>query len=158
MSDPGRPFGSRLKGKFKALYNRLSESRRPFNENLSTGLRLGFTSASVHLMLMRSLQGVLRLQKAQLWYISTLCVNKFFCSYFMGHQNVLQGAHNLIIKGSNFYTAQNVCSMMVVITEILIQFFFSRWSLTNNAAAFRMIHFPFPRNQIQVPYLQVVRI
>ena len=109
-------------------------------------------------LLIRSSQGVLRLQKAQLWYISTLWVNKFFCSYFMGHQNVLQGARNFIIKGSNFYSAQNVCSvMMVVINEILNQFFFSRWNLTNKAAAFRMIHFPFPRNQIQVLYLQVMR-
>ena len=125
MSDPGRPFGSRLKGKFKALYNRMSEPRRPFNENLSTGLWLGFTSACVRLMLTRFLQGVLRLQKAQLWYISTIWVNKFFCSYFMGHQNVLQGAHNFVIKGSNFYTAQNVCSViMVVMIEILIQFYF----------------------------------
>ena len=123
MSDPGRPLGSRLKGKFKALYNRLSKSRRPFNENLPTGSRLGFTSASVHLM-PTFLQGVLRLRKAQLWYMSTLWVNKFFCSYFMGHQNVLQGAHNFIIRGSNFYIAQNVCSaMIVVIIDILIQFF-----------------------------------
>ena len=124
MSDPGRPLGSRLKGKFKALYNRLSKSRRPFNENLPTGLRLGFISASVRLMLTRFLQGVLSLRKAQRRYMSMLWVNKFFCLYLMGYQNVLQGAHNFIIRGSNFYIAQNVCSaMIVVIIEILIQFF-----------------------------------
>ena len=34
----------------------------------------------------------------------------------------MPGAHNFVIKGSNFYSAQNVCSvMMVVIIEILIQ-------------------------------------
>jgi tetratricopeptide (TPR) repeat protein len=40
----------------------------------------------------------------------------------MGHQNVLQGAHNFIIKDSNFYIAQNVCSViMMVILKIVIR-------------------------------------
>lgn len=47
---------------------------------------------------------------------------KFFCSYYMGHQSVLQGAQNVVIEGSNFHIAQNVCSaVMVVIFEILIR-------------------------------------
>ncbi|KIJ91317.1 hypothetical protein K443DRAFT_14508 [Laccaria amethystina LaAM-08-1] len=73
MSDPNRPLGSRLKGNFKALYDRFSESRRPPNENLSTGSRRSpeFTSEAMAL-------------------------------------NVLQGAHNFIIKDSNFYIAQNM--------------------------------------------------
>ena len=41
----------------------------------------------------------------------------------MGHKNALQGAHNFIIKGSNYYGAQNVGSViMVVIIDLLIQF------------------------------------
>ena len=40
----------------------------------------------------------------------------------MEYQNVLLGAHNFVIKGSNLNSAQKLCSvMMVVILEILIQ-------------------------------------
>jgi hypothetical protein len=98
MSDPGRPLGSRLKGKFKALYDQLgfSESRRPFNENLSTGLRLGFTSISVHLMLIISLEGIPRLRrKAQLWCMSTLWVKQSLLLIFYGTLECIAGSSQL---------------------------------------------------------------
>ena len=76
----------------------------------------------------------------------------------MRHQNVLPGAHNFVIKGSNLYSAQKVSSVtMVVVFQILIQYS-SRLSFINTAAAFTMMHFQFPRSQIQVLYLLVVRI
>ena len=54
----------------------------------------------------------------------------------MGHQNALQGAHNFIIKGSNFYGAQNVCSvMMVVVIEILIQFVFFKMEFNQQSSS-----------------------
>lgn len=72
MSDPGRPLGSRLKGKFQALYDRLSESPHSSNENLATGSRVSGVMAGAAAL------------------------------------NVLQGAHNFVIKDSNFYSAQNM--------------------------------------------------
>ena len=89
MSDPGCPLGSRL------MYDQLSESRHPFNENLTTGLRLGFTSISVYLILMRSLQGVLRLHKAQLWCMFTLWNKKILPLIFHGTLECIAGSSQL---------------------------------------------------------------
>ena len=98
MSDPGRPLESRLEGKFKAPHNRLSDSR-PFDGNLSGGLRLGFTSASVRLMLTRSLQGVVRLQKAQLWCMSILWVKRILLLILCGTPECIAGSSQLHYQG-----------------------------------------------------------
>ena len=98
MSDPVFPLESRLEGKFKAPHNRLSDSR-PFDGNLSAGLRLGFTSASVRLMLTRSLQGVLRLQKAQFWCMSILRVKQILLLILHGTPECITGSSQLHGQG-----------------------------------------------------------
>ena len=93
MSDPLRPLRSHL------MFDRFSESYHPFNENISIGLRLGFTSISVNVVLMRSLQGGLTLQKAQLWCMFMLWVKQVLLLIFHGTQECIAGSSQLHNQG-----------------------------------------------------------
>ena len=119
MSDPGRPLESCLKGKSRALVNQFSESRRPFNDNPSTGSRLG-SASDFHNCAFYSDEIFIRLPEITSEGTALVRVHfgliKFLFSHFMGHQNVLPGAHNFVIKGSNLYSAQKVCLVMMVVS------------------------------------------
>jgi hypothetical protein len=100
MSDPNRPLGSRLKGNFKALYDRFSESRRPPNENLSTGSRLAPTSRSVHPYSDEMLEDHLSLhQKPWLWCVLPLQLNQVLLLIFHGTPECIAGSSQLHYQG-----------------------------------------------------------
>ena len=69
----------------------------------------------------------------------------------------MQGGRNINMRDTTLYVAQNVCT---VTTALMFKIFIRLWRLRfmDMPAGVKMIHPLFPKDQIQVPYLQVVRI
>ncbi|EDR03559.1 uncharacterized protein LACBIDRAFT_331336 [Laccaria bicolor S238N-H82] len=92
-------LGSVLKSKFNALYGQFLESHHPFKENLSTESRSGLLPYLYIYSdeILTSARGYSKRQS-------------------FGHLNVLPGAHNFVIKGSNLYNAQKKLNSTALFT------------------------------------------
>jgi hypothetical protein len=114
MSDLNRPHENRLKGKFKGLFGRLMGADRPPNER-SGSSRLAFmTPIPTDSILTRYRSTFTRAPQATGEETSLVCLqcannSPAHIPCLRESQNVMQGAHNFIMRDSTFYVAQNVC-------------------------------------------------
>ena len=148
---------NRLKGKFKGVLD------HPHHER-PEGSRLDFMNPiPPNSMLTRFRPMFTRAPQVMGGGMSLACLpctNKFIGSYPLssGAQNVMQGADSLNMRDSTLYAAQNVCPMATVLMVCGIDpNFLSRLKFINMPSGIKMIYPLFPKDQIQVPYLQVVR-
>jgi hypothetical protein len=114
MSDLNRPHENRLKGKFKGLLHRLMGANRPRDERAG-GSRLAFmTPIPTDSILTRYRSTFTRAPQVTGEGTSLVCLqcannSSAHIPCLRESQNVMQGAHNIIMRDSTFYVAKNVC-------------------------------------------------
>ena len=123
MSDHNRPRENRLKREFKEMpANGLRGANHPHDERPG-GSRLEFmTPTPADGVRKRSRLMFTRAPKVMGEDTSPVCLqctNKLNGSFLClrESQNVMQGAHNFVLRDSAFYVAQNVCP---VITALMV--------------------------------------
>jgi hypothetical protein len=117
MTDLNHPHESRLKGKFKGLLDRLMGANRPRDERRG-GSRLAFmTPIRTGNILTRYRSVFTRAPQVTGEGTSLVCLqcgndSSAHIPCLRESQNVMQGAHNFIMRDSTFYVAKNVCPVI----------------------------------------------